>query len=251
MIIKKLIHKLFEMKNVNRLMNFFRKNLNHPYYTKYNYNNMIGFHGDQYLLNILNFFFLKCKNFIETGTNVGKTLKYVADGYKHLNLYSCELDKEFYLKAKENLNKFSNCNIFNESSQYFLNKIFDTYNLKKDLNFFYLDAHGWGYKWNLKNEIKIITNKLKKAIILIDDFKVPNNSNFIYGCYDNKKCDKNAIKNELNLKRNYLFIYPKYKIKTSNYKRFVGYIIILMGINLKNINIPFQLFENYIISYKF
>jgi len=251
LIIKKLVHKFFEIKNVNRLMNsFISKNLNYPSCTKYNYNNIIGFHGDQYLLNILNFFLLECKNFIETGTNIGTTLKYVADGYKHLNLYSCEPNKKLYLKAKEKLNKYLKCKIFNEVSQKFLSKILNIYDLKKDLNFFFLDAHGNDYEWSLKNEIKIITNKLKKAIILIDDFSVPYNSYFRYGYYNNEKCDKNAIKKELNLKRNYLFIYPKYRIKTSRYKSFVGYIIILMGLNLKNINIPFQLLENYIISYK-
>ena len=43
---------------------------------------------------------------------------------------------------------------------------------------FWLDAHGYGFKWPLKDEVRFIAEKFKHAYILIDDFKVPG-----LGCF--------------------------------------------------------------------
>lgn len=130
-------------------------------------------------------------------------------------------------------------------SQSFIPEILETPDLNENLSFFFLDAHGKGFEWPLKQEIEQITNRLSKAIILIDDFKVPNNPQFVYDKYGGQECGMSFIRDELNPKRNYVFIYPKYKIKTSNYHHFPGYVIILMGLTTENINIPNQLFENF------
>jgi hypothetical protein len=53
------------------------------------------------------------------------------------------------------------------------------------------------------------------------------------------------IKDKFSSKRDYEIIYPKYKIKSSNYPHFPGYVVILMGLKREDIIIPNQLFENY------
>lgn len=206
---------------------------------------IIGFHGDQYLLNLVNFLLLKSDIFIETGTRRGDSLKYVADSYKNLKLFSCEPNKEFYEIAKTKLEGYNKCTIYNELSQNFLPKILETYDLNENLSFFFLDAHGKGFDWPLREEVDLITHNLKKAIILIDDFKVPNNPQFEYDVYNNQECKMSYIKDRLNSERFYELIYPKYKIKTSNYPHLAGYIVILMGLSYEEANIPLQLFENF------
>jgi len=211
--------------------------------------NLLGFHGDQYLMNLVNFFLLESSNYVETGARRGVTLKYVADGYKHLNLFSCEPNEEYFSIAEMKLKSDNKCKIYNEKSQSFIPKILDEMDLN-NLTFFFLDAHGKGYKWPLRQEIEQITERLNRAIILIDDFKVPNNPQYEHDVYDGQECKISFIKDKLNSNRKYKFIYPKYKIQTSNYKHFTGYIIILMGINVEEMNIPRQLFENLSITKK-
>jgi len=239
-----LIKKLLKIKIVEKIFHEILKSVEGAKFLKVN-KPSIGFHGDQYLLNLVNFLLLDSEYFIETGTRRGVTLKYVADGYKNLKLFSCEPNKEFFAIAEAKLKGYNNCKIFNEKSQNFIPKILDTYDLNENLSFFFLDAHGKGFEWPLRQEIEQITHRLKKAIILIDDFKVPNNPQFTYDAYDDQECKMSFIKDKLYTMRDYELIYPKYKIKTSNYPHFVGYIVILMGLKIEEIGIPYQLFENY------
>ncbi|MHA1253375.1 MAG: hypothetical protein ACTSRP_25585 [Candidatus Helarchaeota archaeon] len=173
----------------------------------------------------------------------------MADSYKHLELFSCEPNKSFFTLAQKRLEGYKNCKIFNESSQEFIPRILKEKPLNEYLTFFFLDAHGKGFEWPLRQEIYQITHNLNKAIILIDDFKVPGNPQFQYDIYESQECSMNYIKNYLNPTRVYNIIYPRYKIKTSNYPHFIGYIIILMGLNIRELNIPTQLMENFIIIY--
>jgi len=243
-LLRNLLNKLQRIKKIEKLILVIKKILKEGDFLEIT-EQILGFHGDQYLLNLVNFLLLESDFYIETGTRRGVTLKYVADGYKNLRLFSCEPNKEFFAIAEAKLRGYSNCKIYNETSQNFIPKILDTYDLNENLSFFFLDAHGKGFEWPLRQEIEQITHRLRKAIILIDDFKVPNNPQFVYDVYDGQECKMSFIQDKLNAKRDYELIYPKYKIKTSNYPHFLGYIVILMGLNVEEINIPNQLFENY------
>lgn len=243
-LIKKLLNELLRIKKIARAIKIIEKIIEEGKFQKVT-EPLLGFHGDQYLLNLVNFLLLESKYFIETGTRRGVTLKYVADAYKNLKLFSCEPNKEFFSIAEVKLKGYNKCKIYNEPSQSFIPEILEIHELNENLSFFFLDAHGKGFEWPLKQEIEQITNRLSKAIILIDDFKVPNNPQFVYDKYGDQECGMSFIRGKLNTSRNYEFIYPKYKIKTSNYHHFPGYIIIVMGIATENINIPNQLFENF------
>jgi len=243
-LLRNLINKLKRIKIVDKLIKNIEEIVKEEKFLKVT-EPLLGFHGDQYLLNIVNFLLLKSDYFIETGTRRGITSKYVVDGYQHLKLFSCEPNKEFFSVAEDKLKGYDKCKIYNEMSQSFLPKILDTFDLNENLGFFFLDAHGKGYEWPLRQEIEQIAHRLSKAIILIDDFKVPNNPQFGYDIYGGQECKMSFIKDKLYINRDYEFIYPKYKIKTSNYPHFAGYIIILMGLNVEELKIPHQLFENF------
>jgi hypothetical protein len=140
-----------------------------------------GFHGDQYLLSLVDELMSQTDYFIETGTNVGSTLAFTAKKYPHITCLSCEPGTEAHSNAAINTSGLLNVRLYNETSTDFLIRI------KREMQFlfhervlFWLDAHGYGFDWPLKEEIEFITTNFNKAIILIDDFKVPERGCFKY-----------------------------------------------------------------------
>jgi len=211
----------------------------------------IGFHGDKYLISIVETIMESVDVFIETGTNVGSTLAYVARTYKHIKCLSCEQQNKLFIKAIKNIKDFTNASVFNESSDDFFNRL--KINYKELLNnkiLFWLDAHGYGFKWPLKNEIEFITNNLSSAYILIDDFKVPGLDCFGYDEYDGQECSFNFIKNSLNKINNYNLIYPNYANQTSKHHPLRGWGLLEFG-NEKQLQIPNNISDKFtFIKYK-
>jgi hypothetical protein len=54
---------------------------------------------------------------------------------------------------------------------------------RKDI-FFYLDAH-WGEDLPLREEIEIIFGNCPRAVVMVDDFKVPDDDGYRYDSYKN------------------------------------------------------------------
>ena len=67
----------------------------------------VGFHGDEYLLSLVEHLASKSKVFVETGSNVGSTLAYVAKSYPQLRCLSCEPDQSAFEQASANTGKYS------------------------------------------------------------------------------------------------------------------------------------------------
>jgi hypothetical protein len=74
---------------------------------------------------------------------------------------------------------------------------------------FFLDAH-WLDNWPLEEEMRIITEKIPSAVILIDDFKVPGDSRFKYDKYKDKECSIELIKPQMKAKNTYNLLLPNY-----------------------------------------
>lgn len=192
----------------------------------------IGFHGDKYLLEFVDYIICNCNcnYFIESGTNVGSTLAYVAGKYPNIQCISCEPDKQAFEQAVKNTSQFLNVLIFNETSQIFSKRFSYQYNHSAEDNLlFWLDAHGYGFKWPLKDELGFITRNFKEAYILIDDFKVPGLECFGYDQYQEQICSFDYIKDALNPKKDYKLIYPNYTIKTSKHHPLRGWVLIEFG----------------------
>ncbi|WP_296622502.1 hypothetical protein [Marivirga sp.] len=193
-----------------------------------------GFHGDTYLLKLVDFIMAQnVVNFIETGTNVGSTLKYTADKFNKVNCYSCETDEIVYNKAISNLEGLNNIKLFNKDAIVFLNDLtHDFPKLSESKNLFWLDAHGYGFKWPLREEISYITENFINAYILIDDFKVPHLDAFGYDVYEEQECSFEYIKDYFST-TNYKLYYPDYTEKTSDYHPLRGWGLIILGDNLE------------------
>lgn len=136
---------------------------------------------------------------VETGTSYGSTSLVLSDIVKQV--YTVELKEDVYKETKEKLSRCKNINFYLGSSEKMLETIFHDIkkykdnsiinkilsivkdeNEKKEIKqlipvdhiFFYLDAHWYDY-WPILDELEIISKHYKdRAIIVIDDFKVPN-----------------------------------------------------------------------------
>jgi predicted O-methyltransferase YrrM len=139
-----------------------------------------GFHGDRIYQGIIEQIIssLPVTSFIETGTYVGNSTAYVAAKNETLPVLSCENDKRFYRKSVKRLKKFKNVKIYLKSSEQFIEQILGESQIG-NLPFFFLDAHWYKY-WPLEDEIRLISKSAISTIIIIDDFKVPQQSHFSF-----------------------------------------------------------------------
>ncbi len=118
---------------------------------------------------------------IETGTYLGDTTGYMAT-VSNVPIRSCEKNTHLFELAKSRLKDKKNVDIFNMDSRKFLHKLKKDSDLIQDRCFFYLDAH-WGKDVPLKEEIETIASCWDSYIIMIDDFKVPDDDGYLYGSY--------------------------------------------------------------------
>lgn len=189
-----------------------------------------GFHGDEYLLSLAEFLAEKCKVFIETGANVGSTLAYVARMHPTMKCLSCEPDPAAYNAAMKNVGIYSNVHLECSTSQDFISHLDKNESwLFDECCLFWLDAHGYGFKWPLEEELAFITQKFKSGYILIDDFKVPGREQFGFDVYQNQVCSYDYVKGSLNNQQNYRLFYPVYENRTSHYHPLRGWGLLVFG----------------------
>lgn len=190
------------------------------------------FHNDKkqikIILNILN---NNTECFIETGSFMGKTVYFVGKNFPNIMCYSCEIDKNSYSIAYEQIKDLKNVNLQLVPSPHAV------YNIKQNLDnniynkkcLFWLDAH-----WHtdpLYDEIKYITTNFNKFIIIIDDFEIPEDKGFWTDGYNIQKIKPYIVNN-----KNLRFYLPNYSSQDECCnKNPVGYIILT--------NIDFNTFD--------
>lgn len=201
----------------------------------------VGFHGDQYLLDLVDVIIERCDFFIETGTDVGSTLAYVASTYPDIQCISCEPNADAFKRALQNTGGYKNVTLYNETSQDFLKRLGKFSSVDSEV-LFWLDAHGFGFKWPLKEELDFITTFFERAYILIDDFKVPGLDCFGYDEYQGQICSFDYVKDALNASLNYRLYYPRYTDRTSQFHPLRGWGLIEFG-HAKEVNFPNELLD--------
>ena len=182
----------------------------------------IGFHGDTYLLKLVDRLAKKVDVFIETGTNIAATMSYFSKRFANVQCFGCEPSVEQHKRAVANA-KFSNVKIFNETSQRFMERLKACDYLYNKSTLFWLDAHGRGFEWPLRKEVAYFTSRFLKGYILIDDFMIPDRKEFQYDRYGNQVCCFNFIKDYISKDVKYRLYYPKYTEHTSKYHPLVGW----------------------------
>jgi len=189
-----------------------------------------GFHGDKYLLQLVDALANRNTVLIETGTNVGSTLAYFAKKYPSIRCFSCEPDDSAYSLACENAGGLENVSLFKGTSQQFMENLLTNENrVFSEQCMFWLDAHGYGFEWPLKAEIEFITGHFNSGYILIDDFKVPGREEFVYDQYLEHVCSYEYVKDSLNPDQTYQLYYPSYRDKTSQHHPLCGWGLLIFG----------------------
>ncbi len=191
---------------------------------------VLGFHGDHFLVSLADIFISRSRAFVETGTYFGESLSYVASTHPDITAYSCELDEEHAAIARKWCERFPNAHIENMGSPDFLHWILKEHpEFAQQTVFFHLDAHGYGYKWPLFDEVKLLTSTLPSGYALIDDFRVPKHPVFRYDSYDGQECGLPYILDALAPDRPYQLLTPDYSYHTSSYHPMVGYGLLAWG----------------------
>lgn len=150
----------------------------------------------------------RINTFVETGTFKGIN----AELYAHyfLDVFTVEINNDFFEISKERLKRFKNVHIFHMSSWKFLTEFKNDYEKMKrtDTVFFYFDAHFYDPslpyedKWVVIKELRALEH-FKNAIICIHDFECVDLG---YLNYADEHLNFDLIKSYLN-KINENFVY--------------------------------------------
>jgi len=130
------------------------------------------FNGDHVMARTVDFLLTECdvKFFIETGTYLGQTCRYLASRHPHLPIITIESNPDFFDSAQSVLRRYANVkSILGDSAVTVSQLVQDGI---EGLPLFFLDAH-WGDYLPLTEEIHSIGLHLTDAIMVIHDFQVP------------------------------------------------------------------------------
>jgi hypothetical protein len=184
-----------------------------------------GFHGDLYLIKIIENILNNCNFFIETGTYHGCTSYYVSKNFKNIKCFSCELDNNNFNISINNTVDCKNLKTSNIDSISFLKNILkENIDIVNNKTLFWLDAHGHERNSGpVLEEIKIIKDNFKEYAIFVDDVNIPNIDN-----YDQYDLEYFSKINDKNVK----YFIPDYNIKTGY--SLTGWLLIT-NMNIENI----------------
>lgn len=118
---------------------------------------------------------------VETGTFRGTTTAFMAKT-SGLPLFTVEYDPRNYGFARQRLARVPSIETALGDSRAFLRDLLASGRLPPGPCFFYLDAH-WGTDVPLLQEIDIIFSTRPDAIVMIDDFQVPDDAGYGFDSY--------------------------------------------------------------------
>jgi len=143
----------------------------------------------------------KVKVFIETGTFMGVNAELHSKNFE--DVQTCEIVDKYYEKATDRFEEanLDNIVVYNLSSPYFLEREVKLWNSsRKDMPFFYLDAHFYDKKlpkgkgkFVVLKELKALQKLNKDCIIMIHDF----DNGLGHITYDGMPLDLKLIEKEL------------------------------------------------------
>lgn len=196
-----------------------------------------GFHGDRFLLELVDLLAGRVGTFIETGSNVGSTLGYVARRFPALACLSCEPDEPAYAAAKAHACVRDGVALFHETSQDFMCRLARDHAHLADAPFLaWLDAHAHGYEWPLREEVAFLTGTFERGYLLIDDFRVPHDARFGWDAYDGRECTFEFVADAIAPEVAYRLYYPAYEEHTSPWHPLRGWGLLQFGPRLKELD---------------
>jgi hypothetical protein len=117
---------------------------------------------------------------IETGTFRGISTLWLARNFDG-PVWSCEAEELYLIRARHRLRDCSNVCLEHVDSRHFLKRLMPKFDSNARL-LFYLDAH-WGPNLSLREELQIIFATHSKAVAIVDDFRIPDDSGYGWDNY--------------------------------------------------------------------
>ncbi len=117
---------------------------------------------------------------VETGTFRGISTEWFAQHCQE-PILTCEKEKLYFLQAQARLSGYSNIDLRLGDSRQFLRENLGNLPRVKSI-LVYLDAH-WECDLPLKEELRSIFDRQPKAVVVIDDFKVPDDPGYGWDDY--------------------------------------------------------------------
>ena len=124
---------------------------------------------------------LKPQTIVETGTFRGITTLWFARNFDG-PVWSCEAEELYLIQARRRLRDCSNDHLENADSRHFLKRLMPEFDSDAPL-LFYLDAH-WGANLPLREELQIIFATHSKAVVIVDDFRIPDDPGYTWDDYE-------------------------------------------------------------------
>ena len=186
---------------------------------------------------------LNCTSFVETGTMYGNTTGFVNRVFD-TPVFTSEINDTYYLVNRANLIWARGVTNHHSNSVEFLNSLCDGDRLG-DNPMFYLDAHWYDYM-PLADELCCIIRKCRKAVILIDDFMIPNELRYRYDEYPDVRIDMALIRSAFKGQRQDYGVYlPNYDPDLDPTGLGIGFAVVLVGQeeNLSTNLFPFDLLD--------
>jgi predicted O-methyltransferase YrrM len=118
---------------------------------------------------------------IETGTFRGASTEFFAV-LSGLPVYSAESNPRFFEFARRRLSGWPLVHIEFEDSRTMLQRLSQRVDIDEKVALFYLDAH-WDEDLPLREEVTIVVRGWRRAVVVIDDFRVPDDPGYEFDDY--------------------------------------------------------------------
>ena len=167
-----------------------------------------GFNGQQRRIDVFNAVrtLAQFQAIVETGSSCGHTAGWLAE-LTGLNVITMEIESVPWQEAMKNTEGYNVRCLLGDSRE--LLRVISSH----QRTFFYLDAH-WGEELPLPNEINVIAERWKDFIILIDDFKVPDDEGYRFDDYGKSKVIALPLIRDVLAKHNLTPFFPVAPSKT-------------------------------------
>ena len=124
---------------------------------------------------------LKPDFIVETGTFRGTSTAFLANE-SSCSVISVENHSRSFGFARANLRGIRNIELIKSDSREALRRLTQRHELKGRTPLFYLDAH-WGEDLPLAKEVQLVFEHWPKAVVLVDDFEVPDDPGYGFDDY--------------------------------------------------------------------
>lgn len=205
-----------------------------------------AFHGDRMYQELVTSICasLSVSSFVETGTYLGDTTEFMARAVT-FPIYTCEVKEEFFQSSAKRLQPYAHVSALRESSDTFIKRVIGQETVGA-LPLFFLDAHWYDY-WPLVDEIQLITSKISRCVIVIDDFQVPGRRDYSFCAggggspefsgrttTDERICNFDLIQPALSRPSDYQLLYPSYQYSqafgNAPAEALVGYVVVFKNL---------------------